>query len=202
MTPERARLQAAGIEIRTRLSHKLGDVWWFLLARGLLALALAIAALFWPTATLVLLIRLIALFALADGVLGLLGTFRTRDLASHLAPALVSMAVGLILLFWPDLTGTLLLIIVGLWALLQGVMLILAGIQTDPIDPDRGPALAIGAVVALVGLVLVIWPGTGAVTIAWTIGIAALVISASLVYLALRLRKIDRRVENLGPRRR
>jgi uncharacterized membrane protein HdeD (DUF308 family) len=200
MTPERARLQAASIQIRTRLSNTLGDVWWFLLARGLLALALAVAALLWPTATLVLLIRVIALFALADGVLGLLGAFRTRDLGSHLAPALVSIAVGLILLFWPDLTGTLLLIIVGLWALLQGAMLIRAGIQADPIDPDRGPALAIGAVAALVGLVLVIWPGTGAVTIAWTIGIAALVIGASLVYLALRLRKIDKRVEDLRPR--
>jgi uncharacterized membrane protein HdeD (DUF308 family) len=200
MTTEKARLRAAGIQVRARVGDKLGDVWWSLLIRGLLALALAVAALFWPEATLILLIRLIALFALADGVMGLLGWLRTRDLAAHLAPALISIAVGLILLFWPDLTGRLLLTILGLWALFQGVMLILAGFQTETDDPDRGPAMIIGTVAALVGLVLVIWPGTGVVTVSWAIGIAALLIGASLIYLALRLRRIDKRAESLRSR--
>jgi uncharacterized membrane protein HdeD (DUF308 family) len=200
MTTEKERLRAAGIQVRARVGDKLGDVWWSLLIRGLLALALAVAALFWPEATLILLIRLIALFALADGVMGLVGWLRTRDLAAHLAPAVISIAVGLILLFWPDLTGRLLLTILGLWALFQGVMLILAGFQAGPDDPDRGPAMTIGAVAAIVGLVLVIWPGTGVVTLSWAIGIAALLIGGSLVYLALRLRRIDKRVESLRSR--
>jgi uncharacterized membrane protein HdeD (DUF308 family) len=92
------------------------------------------------------------------------------------------------------------MIIVGLWALLQGVLLIVAGIQTDADDPDRAPAITIGAIAAVIGLNLAFWPGTGALTIAWTIGIAALLIGASLIYLALRLRKLDRRVENLRRR--
>ena len=200
MTTEKERLRAAGIQVRARVGDKLGDVWWSLLIRGLLALALAVAALFWPEATLILLIRLIALFALADGVMGLVGWLRTRDLAAHLAPAVISIAVGLILLFWPDLTGRLLLTILGLWALFQGVMLILAGFQAGPDDPDRGPAMTIGAVAAIVGLVLVIWPGTGVVTLSWAIGIAALLIGGSLVYLALRLRRIDKRAESLRSR--
>jgi uncharacterized membrane protein HdeD (DUF308 family) len=200
MTSERTRVRAARIQIRTRVSDRLGDVWWFLLIRGLLALALGIAALFWPQATLILLIRVIALFALADGVMGLLSVFRTRDLATHLTPALVSIGVGVILLFWPDLTASLLLMILGLWALFQGAMLLLAGSQSETDDPDRMPAMVIGAGVAVVGLVLVLWPGTGVVTISWAIGIAALLIGGSLVYLALRLRRIDKRVENLRPR--
>jgi uncharacterized membrane protein HdeD (DUF308 family) len=201
MTSESEQIRAAALAVRTRLNDKLGDVWWSLLARGLLALALGFAALFWPKATLVLLIRLIAVYALVDGALGLISAFRAHDLRSNLAPGLVSIAVGLILLFWPGLSGRLLLIIVGLWALLQGAMLILAAIQTDADDPDRAPAMTIGAIAAVIGLILAIWPGTGAVTIAWAIGIAALLIGASLIYLALRLRKIDRRVENLRPRR-
>jgi uncharacterized membrane protein HdeD (DUF308 family) len=200
MATEKARLRAAGIQVRARVGDKLGDVWWSLLIRGLLALALAVAALFWPQATLILLIRLIALFALADGVMGLLAWLRTRDLAAHLAPAVISIAVGLILLFWPDLTGRLLLTILGLWALFQGVMLVLAGLQTESDDPDRVPAMVIGAVAALVGLVLVLWPGTGVVTISWAIGIAALLIGASLIYLALRLRRVDKRAESLRSR--
>jgi uncharacterized membrane protein HdeD (DUF308 family) len=200
MTSDREQLRATAVQVRVHLSDKLGDVWWFLLARGLLALALGVAALFWPTATLVLLIRLIAIYALVDGAVGLVAAFRAYDLRSNLAPGLVSITVGVVLLFWPDLSGRLLLIIVGLWALFQGAMLILAGIETEADDPDRTPAITIGAVAVIVGLILALWPGTGAVTIAWAIGIAALLIGASLIYLALRLRKIDKRVENLRRR--
>ena len=197
MTSDYEQARVTATQVRLHLSDKLGDVWWFIMARGLLALALGLAALFWPTATLVLLIRLVAIYALVDGVVGLVSAFRARDLRSNLAPGLISIAVGLILLVWPDLTGRVLLIIVGLWALFQGAMLALAGIETEADDPDRMPAIIIGGVAAIVGLVLAIWPGTGAVTIAWAIGIAALLIGASLVYLALRLRKINKRVTGL-----
>jgi uncharacterized membrane protein HdeD (DUF308 family) len=98
------------------------------------------------------------------------------------------------------LTGRFLLIIVGLWALFQSAMLILAGIETGADDPDRTPAITIGAVAVIVGLILALWPGTGAVTSARAIGIAALLIGASLMYLALRLRKMDKRVEGLRRR--
>jgi len=200
MTSDREQLRATAVQVRVHLSDKLGDVWWFLLARGLVALALGVAALFWPPATLVLLIRLIAIYALVDGAVGLVAASRAHDLRSNLAPGLVSITVGVVLLFWPDLTGRLLLIIVGLWALFQGAMLILAGIETEADDPDRKPAITIGAVAVIVGLILALWPGTGAVTIAWAIGIAALLIGVSLIYLALRLRRIDKRVEDLRRR--
>ena len=52
MTSESEQIRAAALAVRTRLNDKLGDVWWSLLARGLLALALGLAALFWPKATL------------------------------------------------------------------------------------------------------------------------------------------------------
>jgi uncharacterized membrane protein HdeD (DUF308 family) len=197
MTYEREQVRATAIGVRAHLSDRRGNLWWFLLARGLLALALAVAALFWPQATLVLLIRLIALYTLADGVVGLLSALRARDLGTHLAPALVSIAVGVILLFWPDLTARLLLIILGLWALFQGAMLLVAGVRTDADDPERGAAITIGVVAAIIGSIMVIWPESGAVTISWVIGIAALVIGGLLTFLALRLRQVDKRVENL-----
>jgi uncharacterized membrane protein HdeD (DUF308 family) len=45
-----------------------------------------------------------------------------------------------------------------------------------------------------------LWPGTGVVTISWLIGIAALMVGVLLVSLALRLRGVDKRVEDLGKR--
>jgi len=198
MTIDKEQLQAAATGARVRISDKLGDVWWSFFIRGLLAVALGIAALFWPKATLALLIRLIGLYVLFDGVLSLLAAFRARELGAYLVPGLISVAIGLILLFWPDVTGRLLLVIVGLWAVFQGVILFLAGRRADMNDPDRGLAITIGAVAAIAGLILVIWPGTGVITISWLIAIVALSIGALLIFLGLRLRQVEKRVENLN----
>ena len=197
MSVDKQRLRATAVQVRAGIGDGPGDGWWFLLVRGLLAVGLGIAALFWPQATLNLLIRLIAVYALVDGVLGLLAALRAREFAAGFAPGLISILVAAVLLFWPDLTGRLLLTLLGIWALLQGVLIFRAGRQADTGDPDRGPTMVIGAGAGIVGLILAIWPGTGVVTISWAIGIAALLIGALLVFLALRLRRIDRRVQNL-----
>ena len=55
MPLDRKKLQTAAARAQDRVSDKLGDVWWALLVRGLLAVALGIAAIFWPKATLELL---------------------------------------------------------------------------------------------------------------------------------------------------
>jgi uncharacterized membrane protein HdeD (DUF308 family) len=200
MTVDKEKFQAAALQARADISDRLGDAWWFLLVRGLLALALGVVAIFWPGATLVFLIRLIAIYALIDGVLGVVGAFRTREVGASLLPGVVSVLAGLVLLFWPEGTGRLLLIVLGLWALVQGVLMFLAGFQTDAADPDRSPTMAIGAAAAVIGLVVMLWPGTGVVTISWLIGIAALMVGVLLVSLALRLRGVDKRVEDLGER--
>ncbi len=198
MPLDKEKLQTAAAGAQARVSDKLGDVWWSLLVRGLLAVALGIAAIFWPKATLELLVRLIGLYVLFDGIVSLVGAFRARELSAYLVPGLISVAIGVILLFWPDVTGRLLLIIVGIWALFQGVTLFWAGRQTDANDPERSLAMTIGGVAAIAGVILVIWPGTGSVAISWVIGIAALLVGALLIFLAQRVRQAAKRVAGLG----
>ena len=91
MSVDEQRLQATALRVWAGISDGPGDGWWFLLVRGLLAVGLGIAALFWPQATLNLLIRLIAVYALVDGVLGLLAALRAREFAAGFAPGLISI---------------------------------------------------------------------------------------------------------------
>ena len=198
MPLDQEKLQTAAAGAKARISDELGDVWWSLLVRGLLAVALGIAAIFWPKATLELLIRLIGLYVLFDGIMSLVGAFRARELGAYLVPGLISVAVGAVLLFWPDVTGRLLLIIVGLWALFQGVTFFWGGRQADPTDPERSLAMTIGGVAAFAGVILLIWPSTASVAISWVIGIAALLVGALLIYLGQRVRQAAKRVDNLG----
>jgi len=198
MPLDREKLQAAAAGAQARVSDKLDDVWWSLLVRGLLAVALGVAAILWPKATLELLFRLVGLYVLFDGIVSLVGAFRARELSTYLVPGLVSVVIGVILLFWPDVTGRLLLIVLGIWALFQGATLFWTGRRADANDPERGLAMTIGAVAAIAGMIFVLWPGTGSVAISWVIGIAALLIGALLIYLAQRVRQAAKRVDTLG----
>ena len=198
MPTDNERLQAAAAGLKTRVSGKMGNVWWTFMVRGLLALGLGVCSLIWPKLTLSLLVSLVGIFALLDGAAGLISGIRGRDLQTYLVPALVSLTVGAVLLFWPGVTVKLLLIILGIWALLHGVNLFLAGRSADQTDPNRGLLLTIGLVLAVIGLVLIVWPGAGAVTISWLVAAFAFVIGAMLVFLALRLRQVKLRVDKLG----
>jgi uncharacterized membrane protein HdeD (DUF308 family) len=195
---ERLRVAAAGLQ--NRVSTKMGDIWWAFLIRGLIALALGVSALIWPKVTLDVLIRLIGIYALLDGAAGVIGGLRSRDMQSYLLPALVSLTVGAILLFWPGLTVKWLLIILGGFALLQGTSLLLAGRSAQADDSNRTLLVTSGAVLAVIGLVLIVWPGAGAVTISWLVAALAFVIGALLSFLALRLRHVKLRVDGLAER--
>jgi uncharacterized membrane protein HdeD (DUF308 family) len=198
MTINDERLQAAATGARDRVSNRLGEIWWAFLVRGLLALALGIGALFWPKATLTLLVQLVAIFVLLDGVAAIYSAFRSRDFGTYLLPGLVSLVVGAVLLFMPGVTVRLLFIILGAWALFQGVSLLLAARKLEATDPNRGLVITMGVIAAIVGAVLILWPGTGAVAISWVIAALAFLVGALMIFLGLRLRRVEQRVGNLG----
>ena len=86
------------------------------------------------------------------------------------------------------------MIVVGLWALFQGGTLLWAGLQSDSMDPERGNAIKVGAAVAIAGLVLVLWPDSGTITIALVFGFAALIVGGLLIYLAWRLKQVSKTI--------
>jgi uncharacterized membrane protein HdeD (DUF308 family) len=188
--------------VRSRVSDTLGDMWWAFMVRGVLAAALGLCALVWPSASLAILIRLVGVFCLADGVTGLIGALRTADRGAHLLQALLGLVVGVVLLFWPEGSVRTLLVIFGMWALLTGVSQIWAARQQEVGGGERGPMSTLGWVAAVVGLILIVWPGTGVVTIAWLIAIAALLIAVLLIWLALRFKRLKERVATFGAGRR
>ena len=182
------QLRQAAARMQGRISDRLGEVWVSYLLRGLVALALGIGALFWPKATIALLVQLVGIFAVLNGVASLFSAWQARLPGSYWLPAWLSLAVGAVLLFWPGVTVHLLFIIVGIWALIQGGSLWLMARETAADDPDRGLLTGIGIAGVVIGLVLAFWPGTGAVAISWVIAALSLSVGSLLVYLALHLR--------------
>jgi uncharacterized membrane protein HdeD (DUF308 family) len=196
---EPLRSLAAGMQSRVRA--KLGDIWWACMLRGVFAGVLGIFAVIWPTLTFTILTRMIGLYCLADGLPGLVGALRASDRGTYLLQAVVSLVVGGFLLFWPSTSVRTLLMVFGGWALFTGVSNILAARRANVEDTDRRLTTTMGWAVAVVGLILLIWPGTGVVAISWIIALAALMLAGLLIFLALRLKRFKRRVDKLAPLR-
>ena len=200
MSEARDRAAVAAVAAKQHVDAKLGDIWWAILLRGLLALGLAACAFVWPERTLGIFIKLLGAYFVIDGVIGAIGTYRSGDRASPLMQTIVSLAIGLVLLLWTGISAKLFLILVGIWLALQGFSLFLAAFRMAPGERVRAPTMAIGAVMVLVGAVFVFWTDTGVVAISWLIGLGALVIGSLLIYLATRVKRLQATIDSIGGR--
>jgi uncharacterized membrane protein HdeD (DUF308 family) len=191
-TDERPRRPAA--EAVRGIDAGLGDLWWWFLARGVLAGLLGLALLVWPSWSVEVLAVVLGFFLLIDGVAGLIGTMRARQTAMSLTPALISIVVGGILLLWPGATLRMLLIVVGIWAIASGVGYLMSGRGTAADVQADGHLKVIGITVTLVGVILFFWPSTGIVTVAWVLAAAAFAIALVLLFVAMRLKRLKDRI--------
>lgn len=176
---------------RDALSRRLAGLWWTFVLRAGLAALVGIAALFWPTGSISLLLQLVGLLLLLDGALTLFGLGR-RGAAGGLG--LGAILIGLVLLIWPEGTARLAFVLLGAWALIIGVGTLITWQQIPPGDPERPTARNVGLLALLAGLVLVFWPGSGMVALGWAIAFAALAIAAVMFWLALRFRRANERL--------
>jgi uncharacterized membrane protein HdeD (DUF308 family) len=84
-------------------------------------------------------------------------------------------------------------IFVGIWAIIIGVLEIMASIRHRTV-PNSGWVWGIigGALAILFGVLVLLRPGTGLITIIWIIGIWAIVWGIVFVVLGIQLRKAAR----------
>lgn len=198
MTHDKPKIRKAVAGAKNRVSDKLSGLWWWFLLRGILTLALAVFALFWPQQTVGILVKLLGGYLVFDGVVGLVGAWRSGN--ARVAPVLAvgGLAMGLVLLCWTDLSIRLFLLLVGLWALLQGVGIFMSSRGRD-VDSEAQRFVGIlGAVLAVAGLILLVWPSTGIVTVSWLIAAVASVVGGVMVFVALKLRRVALRLSWQG----
>jgi uncharacterized membrane protein HdeD (DUF308 family) len=88
----------------------------------------------------------------------------------------VSILFGILVLVWPGISLAILVIMVGIWAIVIGILQIASSVGHRAV-PNSGWVWAIigGALSILFGILVLIWPGTGVVSIIWIIGIWAIV---------------------------
>jgi len=168
--------------------------WWTFIVRGLLAIAFGILAFFAPGLGIAVLVGLFAAWALIDGATSIVAGIRTRGRDRswwlEILEGIAGVAAGALALIFPLFAAEVLVLIIAAWAIITGIFEIVAAVRLrEQIRGEVWLGLA-GVVSILFGIVLVLFPGTGALGLVWLIGGSALVFGAFLIILGWRLRGI------------
>lgn len=177
-----------------------GRVWWIFILRGVLAAALGIFALIWPTLTLSILVLFVGAYLIADGVMGLVLASRRSASPGRLLQPVISAIIGLLLVLWPSESARTLFVVLGAAVLFIGISYIVTARRFGLDDMDRRLMTTAGVIAAVVGVVLIVWPGAAVVTLSWVIAIAALAAAAVLLFLGVRFKQMQARLEAIPPR--
>lgn len=166
--------------------------WWVSLVRGILALLFGIIALTDPLIVLLAFIYVFAVYAIIDGITTLIVSLQERSVLGAwwvlLLEGIAGIIFGILVLVWPVKTALALLYLVAIWALVTGVLKIASAfIVPESMKQRWGLGLA-GLLSIIFGLILIIHPGAGLLTVLWLVGVFAIVFGLSLILYAFQLR--------------
>jgi uncharacterized membrane protein HdeD (DUF308 family) len=187
------------MQAASALFRDLTDHWWVWLVRGILAIILAVLAFAQPGATLEAFTLLLGAYFVIDGVISFVHGLGQQPEGQSRWPLLiwgvVAILAGVSIFARPLVASVLALtLVVGFWAIVIGVMEIVAGIRLrEEIDSEWWLILA-GIASIVFGVLIWINPLAGALSIAYLIGIWALLVGVCDLILGLRIKGLQNRV--------
>jgi len=172
-------------------------IWWLTLLRGVLTAILGLLLLFWPDKSADAVIMFVGAFALITGLIATIhaATAKYSLWGTSIFGGLVTIALGLIAFFWPDLTATILVYIVAIWALVVGMIEIVGGLAIGAGSSAGALTTGLGLVSVVLAMLLFMVPEAGIIAAAWLIGAYFLAHGGLTAYHAIEVRRSSRRVE-------
>jgi uncharacterized membrane protein HdeD (DUF308 family) len=141
---------------------------WAVGINGLLSVALGIILLVWPGISLFALTILFGVYALVAGIVGFGAAFNTARKEERgwlILSSLLGIAVGIIVLVWPNISALALLYVIGAYAVVLGFLAIY-GAFALPIDGGDTALMVLSGLVSIAfGVVMFANPGDGALVV-------------------------------------
>jgi uncharacterized membrane protein HdeD (DUF308 family) len=167
--------------------------WWLIALRGVAAIIFGILTFVMPGISLLTLVLLFGSYALVEGVLNVIAAVRGRRANERwwalLLEGVVSIAAAIVTFVYPGLTAVVLVYVIAAWAIVTGVLEIVAAVRLRHRITGEGWLALSGVASVAFGMLLMIFPGAGALALLMWIGAYAVVFGALLVGLAFRLRR-------------
>lgn len=178
------------------MSDPFVKLWWLLALRGLAGLTLAVLAVAWPLFTLEALLLGFGLYAIVDGAVALYAGLWRRADGYPFWPFAVEGALGMLfggaIVAFPDVMAFALWYLIAGWALATGLFELVAAIRLRRVYEGELLLAGAGCASVLFGVLMIAWPRTAMITLAWLVGVYAGLFGLFLLALAIRLRRLGR----------
>jgi len=166
--------------------------WWLPLLRGIFAIIFGLIAIFSPGAALTALVLVFGAYALIDGGIsiyqGITDGEQHTNRAWTIFEGIIGVIAGLVAFFMPLFAGLTIVLLIGAWAFLTGIIEIVAAIRLRR-EIENEIFLGLAGLLSIVfGILIFFFPLRGALAVTWIIGIYAVVFGLLMIGFALRLR--------------
>jgi uncharacterized membrane protein HdeD (DUF308 family) len=161
-------------------TEDLRRAWWVLLVMGLLSLGFGGLLIFWPGQTLTVVTTIVGLFMIVAGVarffVGVFDGDREHRLLLVVL-GIVGVVIGVIIMRNPESTIRLIVLLTALFWLVSGMVDLFRGL-TNARLPDRSLRILFGAMSAIFGVIILVWPDI-------TVGVFAVLTGIYVVFFGI-----------------
>jgi uncharacterized membrane protein HdeD (DUF308 family) len=166
--------------------------WWMLALRGVAALLFGILAILWPNITLLVLVALFAAYAFITAGASVYAAIQNRKTDKGwwmvLLLGLFAFAAGVLAVIYPAVTALVLVLLMGANALVTGVLDIAIAVRLRKTISNEWLLILAGIVSVVFGILVMVFPGAGALAMVWIVSFYAVFTGVLLLALALRMR--------------
>jgi uncharacterized membrane protein HdeD (DUF308 family) len=168
-------------------------LWWLFVIYGLAALAIGVFFVASPHETLSVFTVIAGIVLLVDGVIAVVraiaGEPENRGLLALVG--VISVVVGLVLIEKPFQSLTVLVLVLGIWFVIVGVIRFVAAFAERA---DRLANVLLALLDLVIGIVIISWPEIGLATIAVIVGIGLIIRGGLFMVAGFELRAAPREV--------
>jgi uncharacterized membrane protein HdeD (DUF308 family) len=166
--------------------------WWQVAVRGLIALLFGILLLVWPGVSLFVFAIFFGAFAFVDGIFTLVAAVNYKAGAGQRAwlfvRGILGIIVGIVTFFWPAITELALVLLIGAWALVTGIMELNFAFRSVRETGAKWLFAVSGILSIILGILLLVRPVAAIIVVIWAIGAYAVLAGIVLIVLGFRLR--------------
>src|SRR2546429_7575642 len=148
------------------------------LFRGFAAIIFGVLTLVWPKLSLSVLVLLFGVFAVVSGITAVAAAVRNHGEQGWgllLFEGILGIAAGVVALIWPNITALAFLYLLAAWAIITGVMELVAPLAF-PMRGGRALLMGLAGLGSIVfGILIAAQPSSGLLAVVWLIGVYAIV---------------------------
>ncbi len=178
---------------------ELSKNWWLFLLRGLIAIAFGVLAIVWPAQVWLSLVLVFGIYALLDGIFTTVAGIEFRPIFTHwwvvVLEGVAGIVLGMLTFIWPNAAAHALFYLIATWAVVTGILEIVAAIRFRFFIPGEWSMILAGVLSIIFGAMLFAFPSAGLVGMVWAIGVYAMAFGITQFVFASRLHDLNKVIE-------